>query len=112
MYEIRALVASPGMVMGMHNAASTTLALASTMHELNKYAVKVVTLRSSDDSMTVFVADTVSRLLDAIEIDRRALKMLGVNLSPFKTFIFPPKYGEYTSWYQDDAFASQYGSRG
>lgn len=35
--------------------------------------------------------------------------MIGVNLSPAKTFVFLFRFGEYTSWYQDGEFVSQYG---
>lgn len=102
------MFASPGMLMGMHNAASTTLALAATGFR-QPDGVNVVTLRSSDDSMTVFVADSSLSMVNCIEWDRKTLKLLGVNLSPDKTFIFPHQYGEYTSWYQDGKFVSQYG---
>lgn len=47
--------------------------------------------------------------MDVIELDRRCLKMLGVNRRPDKSFFFPAKFREYKSWYQDDSLVSQYG---
>uniref|UniRef100_A0A8D8ZDC7 RNA-directed RNA polymerase catalytic subunit n=2 Tax=Cacopsylla melanoneura TaxID=428564 RepID=A0A8D8ZDC7_9HEMI len=41
--------ASPGMLMGMHNALSTTVALAAVGYGLNFMSQSVATLRSSDD---------------------------------------------------------------
>lgn len=94
--------------MGMHNAASTTLSLAATGFR-QPDSVKVVTLRSSDDSMTVFVAGGPEIMVNAQEWDRKTLKLIGVNLSDKKTIVCPYQYGEYTSWYQDNAFVSQFG---
>lgn len=102
------LLASPGMLMGMHNAASTTLALAATGFQLPA-GCRVITFRSSDDSMSVFIAPDGFSLVKNIELDRKSLKLIGVNLSKDKTFIFPYQYGEYTSWYQDVHFVAQYG---
>lgn len=70
---------------------------------------KVVTLRSSDDSKTVYVAKDNEELAQAILVERSVLKTIGINLSPDKTFIFPLHYGEYTSWFQDGTFVTQYG---
>lgn len=55
LYPDNYLVASPGMLMGMHNAASTTLALAAVGHHLPP-GNAITTLCSSDDSMTVFAS--------------------------------------------------------
>lgn len=48
--------AAPGMLMGMMNAGSTTLALAAAGYRQDTRFVKVSTLRSSDDSMTAYAA--------------------------------------------------------
>ncbi|URQ09139.1 replicase PB1 [Halyomorpha halys orthomyxo-like virus 1] len=101
--------ASPGMLMGMHNAASTTLGLASVMHNQDEMTTKVVTLRSSDDSMTVYVANSPDLFPSIIETEKRALQMLGFNISAKKSMIFKRGFGEYNSWYQDGNFVSQYG---
>lgn len=55
------MYASPGMLMGMHNAASTTLALGATGFGLPSGS-RVITLRSSDDSMTVFVTSSANAM--------------------------------------------------
>lgn len=107
-YPPNYLVASPGMLMGRHNAASTTLALAAVGHH-QPVTTSMTTLRSSDDSMTVFVASSPQELARAIELDRKSLKLLGVNLSIDKTLFFDYQYGEYTSWFQDGSFVAQFG---
>lgn len=95
--------------MGMHNALSTTVGLAANMYGQDSLNAYTITLRSSDDSMTLYLARE-SNLLDlCIEVERRALKLLGINLSLSKTLIFKQGYGEYTSWYQDGEFISQFG---
>lgn len=102
------LYSSPGMLMGMHNAASTTFTLAAVGYRQSEdYTVK--TLRSSDDSMTVYAAPTSDHAHDAIINEWRSLKLIGVNISDTKSFIFKYGYGECTSWYQDGEFVSQYG---
>lgn len=67
-----------------------------------------VTLRSSDDSMSLFVGPDTEALLESIEKDRKVLKMIGVNTSAEKTWFFKRGYGDITSWYCDGAFLSQY----
>lgn len=79
------------------------------MYGIDPGKAKVTTLRSSDDSMSLFVAGDSHELLNAIKVDRRALKLIGVNTSPEKTWFFKRGYGEFTSWYCDGAFLSQYG---
>lgn len=70
----------------------------------------MVTLRSSeDDSMTIYVAKDAQSLVEAMVTERSVQKTIGINLSSDKTFIFPPGYGEYTSWFQDSKFVFQYG---
>lgn len=108
MYQENYLIASPGMLMGMHNAASTTLALAAVGHHLPP-GTAMTTLRSSDDSMTVFVSNEAIGIGRLIELDRKTLKSLGVNLSLEKTLFFDYQFGKYTSWFQDGAFVAQFG---
>lgn len=62
--------ASPGMLMGMLNAGSTTLGLITQNCKINLMNMKVMTLRSSDNS---------------------------------------EGFREYTSWYMEDKFVSQFG---
>lgn len=100
---------SPGMLMGMYNAASTTLGLTAVGYGIDSENAGMVTLRSSDDSLTRFVASEPNIMFATIEQASRALKMIGINRSPNKTFIFSKTYGEYTSWYIDGKFTSQYG---
>lgn len=100
---------SGGMLMGMHNAASTTAALPAIGFRQLKHNCRVSTLRSSDDSMTLFIGAGLTDVYRAIEENRKCLKLLGVNLSPDKSFLFKEGYGEYTSWYLDGKFVAQYG---
>lgn len=103
------LQASSGMLMGMHNALSTTVGLAANMYGQDSLNAYTITLRSSDDSMTLYLAREPNILDLCIEVERRSLKLLGINLSSSKTLIFKQGYGEYTSWYQDGEFISQFG---
>nr|AJG39091.1 PB1 [Wuhan Mosquito Virus 3] len=103
------ITASGGMLMGMHNALSTTYGLLSLHHHYPLLS-SIYTLRSSDDSMTVYAATNLEALSGVIATERAALKLLGINLSPKKTLYFPGGYGEYTSWYQDSALVSQFGT--
>nr|APG77890.1 polymerase PB1 [Hubei orthomyxo-like virus 2] len=102
--------ASPGFLMGMLNAASTIVGLLPTDNwdKLANFS-RVTTLRSSDDSMSVFSAKTPTELLTIIEADRRSRKLHGINNSKEKTIYCPPPFGEYTSTYQDGSFVAQYG---
>nr|APG77880.1 polymerase PB1 [Hubei earwig virus 1] len=102
------IFSSPGMLMGMLNAASTTVGLLAQGYALNPNQ-EVITLRSSDDSTTVYAGDSPQTLENCIEKTRRSLSLLGINMSKEKTFFFTEGYSEYTSWYQDKKFLSQYG---
>nr|QPL15381.1 polymerase PB1 [Hymenopteran orthomyxo-related virus OKIAV174] len=103
------LTASPGMLMGMLNAGSTTYGLMASGYGLNRKYQQTKTLRSSDDSTTLYIADNPENLLKCVEINRRSLAALGINLSLEKTFFYEKFYSEYTSWYQDQGFVSQFG---
>ncbi|KAK7868019.1 hypothetical protein R5R35_010191 [Gryllus longicercus] len=103
------LESSPGMLMGMHNAASTTLGLTAMMYGTDKSIGCYVTLRSSDDSMTTYAVANPTNVGKIIEEENRALKLIGINLSREKTWFFKEKFGEFTSWYQDTVFVSQFG---
>uniref|UniRef100_A0AAT9JFP7 RNA-directed RNA polymerase catalytic subunit n=1 Tax=Cryptocercus meridianus orthomyxovirus 1 TaxID=3133492 RepID=A0AAT9JFP7_9ORTO len=102
------LRASSGMLMGMHNAASTTLGLLSVGYNLPPNS-GIYTLRSSDDSMTLYSAPNNIIMANVIDNEDLCLQKCGINLSKKKTFIFKYGYGEYTSWYQDGRMVSQYG---
>lgn len=103
------LEAPAGMLLGIHNALSTTIGEAHVMHYQDPVQSSVTTLRSSDDSMTLFLSSTPEMLGRVIEVNRKCLKLIGINLSESKTMIFDEGYGEFTSWFQDGAFVSQYG---
>lgn len=100
--------AGEGMLMGMHNGASTTLGLAAAGYRCPD-SCNVLVLRSSDDSMTVYSVENAELMGPLIELDRKNLKMLGINLSPDKSFLFDHGFGEYTSWFLDGELVSQYG---
>nr|AXL67889.1 polymerase PB1 [Quaranjavirus quaranfilense] len=97
-----------GMLMGMLNAGSTTLALPATKWRLQP-GMDCRTVRSSDDSMTVFSGKTRQLLMENINRFYDNLKLLGINISQKKTRFFQLKFGEYTSAYQDGDFTAQYG---
>ncbi|CAB3222418.1 unnamed protein product [Arctia plantaginis] len=42
--------------------------------------------------------------------NKQNLSLIGINLSPDKTFFLPEGIAEYTSWYIDGKFVSQYGT--
>lgn len=95
--------------MGMLNAASSTVGLIpSSLSFLPGY--NSVSLRSSDDSMTVFsAAPGVEYLASFIVHNKKLLKLLGISLSLEKTLYFSEGNGEYNSMFQDDEF---FGSAG
>nr|ACY56285.1 polymerase PB1 [Lake Chad virus] len=97
-----------GMLMGMLNAGSTTLALPATNWRLRS-GMDCKTVRSSDDSMTVFSGATRQLLMENVNRFYANLKLLGVNISSKKTRFFQFKFGEYTCAYQDGDFIAQYG---
>lgn len=103
------LNASPGMLMGMLNAGSTTLGLLPQNHRMRAENMRVMTLRSSDDSMTTYLADSPNNLAVCMARNIENLSLIGINMSPDKSFFFREGYGEYTSWYMEDKFVAQYG---
>ncbi|ASA47420.1 PB1 [Aedes alboannulatus orthomyxo-like virus] len=109
LYGNNYMLARGGMLMGMHNALSTTYGLVNVGFKKPPLG-NIYTLRSSDDSMTIFTGPDMDTLRALISGERVNLKMCGINLSDKKTFIFPIGYGEYTSWYQDGALVAQYGA--
>lgn len=102
------LLVNPGMLMGMHNALSSTIGAPASSYQQDQM-VQVATLRSSDDGTTGYIAPNCDMLAISVLMEIRALKLLGINLSQDKTFYFPFGFSEYTSWYMDGAFVSQYG---
>lgn len=100
--------ASPGFLMGMLNAASTTMGLVA-IGGVRLSNTVVRSLRSSDDSMTVFVAESIPKLANLICLAYSSYRLFGINPSTEKTILFPEKFGEYTSWFQDTDFVGQYG---
>lgn len=102
------LRAPNGMLMGMHNALSTTVALSASVRERGSDTRRI--LRSSDDSTTVYVCSTNDGLRESLQADIKNHKFLGVNFSVEKTLLFPEGFGEYTSWYFDGKFLAQYGT--
>lgn len=100
--------ASPGFLMGMLNAASTIVGLVAICGiDIERTITRC--LRSSDDSMTVFVASSVESLCSLITLTYGVYRLFGINPSKEKTILFPEFFGEYTSWYQDKDFVGQYG---
>lgn len=82
------LNASPGMLMGMLNAASTTVGLLPENHRMEASNMRVITLRSSDDFMTTYLAGDEKKLNHCLLQNRINLGLVGINLSPDKTFFF------------------------
>nr|QKK82920.1 PB1 [Uumaja virus] len=102
------LKAPYGMLMGMLNAASTTMGLAAVNWRQEK-GTDCKTVRSSDDSMTIFSANTLVKMFRNINRLYDNLRLLGINISTKKTRFFRQKFGEMTSWYMDGEFTAQYG---
>nr|QPN36968.1 hypothetical protein [Ganwon-do orthomyxo-like virus] len=103
-------VKSPfGMLMGMHNAMSSTLGIIATGYKTTIFE-EVGTLRSSDDSMTKFsTKEGMSSTFSLIESNRKNLKRVGFNISPQKSRGYIPGVGEYNSWYQETVILAQFG---
>lgn len=101
--------ASPDMLMGILNAGSTTLGLITQNYRMNPLQIKVMTLRSSDDSMSTYLSDTASGLRKCVSQTIMNMGLVGINVSPDKTFFFRAGFGEYTLWYMEDKFVSQFG---
>jgi len=70
------VLSSCGMLMGMFNAASTTLGCGAVMHRMDPKRIKVVTLRSSDDSMTIYVAKDPMSLMVVVPSTLLYLKIV------------------------------------
>nr|URY50684.1 PB1 protein [Quaranjavirus sp.] len=102
------LKAPYGMLMGMLNATSTTMVLA-TVNWRKQHGTDCKSARSSDDSMTSFSATTSKDLLCNIQRVYDNMKLMGVNISEKKSRFFRLGFGEVTSWYQDGEFGGQYG---
>lgn len=80
---VRAL---PGMLMGMHNAAATTVSYIAEGYRQSPGSVFYKTLRSSDDALSVVSTETASDLIEAINVEFKCLKMLGVNIAESKSY--------------------------
>ncbi|CAF4890617.1 unnamed protein product [Pieris macdunnoughi] len=106
----RYLRSSPGMLMGMLNAASTTIGLLPMNLNMPRNQMKVVCMRSSDDSTTKYLSDNAENNKRCVIRNKQNLSLIGINLSPDKTFFLPEGIAEYTSWYIDGKFVSQYGT--
>lgn len=101
---------SPGMLMGMLNAASTTLGMIPANYRMDNTVMKVICMRSSDDSMTKYMSKDGPSNIQCISQNKQNLSLAGINLSPDKTFFFMEGFGEYTSWYLNGGFVSQFGT--
>lgn len=100
----------PEMLMGMLNAGSTTLGMLPANYKMDKMHMKVVGMRSSDVSMTKYRSDTTENNIKCISKNKHNLSLIGINLSPDKTFFFIEGFGKYTSWYTWRGFVSQFGT--
>ncbi|CAH0397660.1 unnamed protein product [Chilo suppressalis] len=103
-------MSSPGMLMGMLNAASTTIGLLPMNFLMQRNSMKVVCMRSSDDSTTKYLSNSAENNKLCVIRNKQNLSLIGINLSPDKTFFLPEGIAEYTSWYIDGKFVSQYGT--
>lgn len=104
------LEASPGMLMGMHNALSTTIGLATVGLGVDPNKEGYVSLRSSDDSMTLYITAENYDPAILFEKDRRNLKMVGINYSLSNNILMDPDIGEYKAMFIDGKFVAQYGT--
>lgn len=81
--------------MGMHNDLSTTVGLVPEMHKQDVLDLSVATLRSSADSMIKCMSST-QRLGAVMELSRKSLTLLNINVFERKTMIFNEGFDEYT----------------
>jgi hypothetical protein len=65
------------------------------MHRSEPDTVSVTFLKSSDDSMTLYMSAYPEGISHAIKRDRKCLKLIGINLSESKTLLCRHGYGEY-----------------
>jgi len=102
--------ARPGMLMGMHNAAATTVSYAPCNYRQDSSSIMYKTLRSSDDSLSVISAKDSRSLVQAITTEYLCLKLVGLNIATSKSYWVSGSIGEYNSWYLDEGFSAQYGT--
>ncbi|CAH0730581.1 unnamed protein product, partial [Brenthis ino] len=76
------LRSSPGMLIGMLNAASTTLGMLPANYKMDENIMRVVCMRSSDDSMTKYLSVDRQSNRDCIALNKLNLSLIGINLSP------------------------------
>nr|QWC36498.1 PB1 [Bemisia tabaci Quaranja-like virus 3] len=104
--DSRNCVYSPfGMLMGMLNAGSTTYGLLATA----SMSKDVATVRSSDDSIQKIGGDDIESAWQTTVETYTRQRRHGINPSMKKNRYFRWAFGEYTSWYIDGTFTSQYG---
>nr|QWC36487.1 PB1 [Bemisia tabaci Quaranja-like virus 1] len=102
----RNCVYSPfGMLMGMLNAGSTTYGLLATV----SMSKDVATVRSSDDSIQKIGGENIEAAWQTTAETYVRQRRHGINPSMKKNRYFRWAFGEYTSWYIDGTFTSQYG---
>lgn len=94
----------------MLNAASTTPGMIPSNYKMNNDKVKDICMRSSDDSMTKYLACDKKSNIECIANNKQNLSLASINLSLDKTFLFVDGFGEYTSWYLNVGFVSQFGT--
>lgn len=92
----RFLRSSPGMLMGMLNAASPTVGIIPMNHNMVRNEMKVVCTRSSDDSTTKYLSNNSENNQKCGIRKIQNLSIAGINLSPDKTFFLPEGIAEYT----------------
>lgn len=107
--EEKYINASSAMLMGMHNGLSTTAGLIPKYLIHLDHSRRVATIRSSDDSMTIFGGDTWEKTQSTLNDHYICLKLAGINISTAKTRIFEKDYYEFTSWYGEETLTSNYG---
>lgn len=59
--------------------------------------------------MSNYLAETSQGLREFVNETIKNMGLAGINLSPDKSFFFREVFGEYTSWYLEDKFVSQFG---
>lgn len=60
--------------------------------------------------MTKYLASDTKHNVECIAKNKQNLSLAGINLSPDKTFFFVEGFGEYTPWYLNGGFVSQFGT--
>lgn len=86
----RYLYSSPGILVALLNAASTTVGLLSSNFNMNnEMKALCMSALSSDDSTTKYLSNSSENNVKCVLRNKQNLSLIGINLRPDKTFFLP-----------------------